>query len=1195
MGVILDSATDGDGKAIRYFYTSGKKDSTYGVVLGIPAEDETALRGCGTTGSNTDSGAYTNYYYSKGQYSAEALLALSGKENPSADVNGNPQFFVHPKEWAGWQWFSCDGDDTVYSVVVADAAGNYSPAYTFHVIKDVAGPAVYDSSNSYITMTYSDPTNSASGEKWGVFTTPQTQTVTVTAASSYNVPAYSGTAYKNIYAYHSNNTAAGSRAQINVDLPSAYTEQSCTAAASRIEYYATNAYSTTAPSSTSSSAASWNAWVPYTEGYTSFTTYPIMASASVPATGPLYLWLKDGCGNTSCMQIRSDEHRKANADETWELDGEGLKRNASSWTGFTTEGYTNTVDGYLVQSGNVNYYNEKATPIIYLKEDHCVSSSSPASESSYSARYVIKAISSSASVPTKAAADADISLKWTYLNLPDIAYTYVKMAYPTDAANSKLILLTEDAVGNYTTDTLTDNSVSLWTYDNTAPDISISAYPAAPTGKTIYADGTHIYYPAGTTVTFLSTNTADITGYVLAYYVPQLTTYNSGSPSSLIGTPIDMGTYFGSFSDSAGAPLYFYVRDLVGNTRCAQIVTESGASSSQTWSYDSTCPAASSKAVDSDSATYSGGSYIISYTGGNITLGFPKNGTSAAITIPSAAYTDQPAGTEITSGLKGISTDGTSYSGASWDLSLSSITASTQTMTVYVYDNAGNRSSSSYTISYSRDDNSATAALTWPQAQGVYSALKGGAVKSSSFADYTLTLGTDKNTEQDGSSSLPYIFYTKSATVTPTITFTKSSGTKISSYIITASGSGAAVTNSSGSSAVTTSYTSLATKVTEYTVSGLSFASGSSCLYSVGVKDMSGNETVVYFKLIYDNAVGLSSYPASIGTGYYTASSTSTDAVVYTTKTDTNQSFTLSGTDSLSGTMGFYSDTEAATEVTAISFASAPTETATTQTVYAFDNAGNSQAITLSLALDSTAPTYSAPTASVALYCGTLYTAGTTNVATGSTGYANGTAPVLTFTGVSDAGCGIKSVNGTNGTAAYDSTNKKITFTFNTLSAASSTTGTVTITDNLDHTTTYTLTLTAAATPSITKVVSTSDVYSTTSSASISAGNEIASDSTVYVNVTTLPLAFTASSNVGIGTYSVDGGTTKKTYTAGDYISLSTASAYTAYLYDMFGNGTAAYTITVTKDTASLVSLGTPSSSTGYSIDKSGTSKYYKC
>src|SRR5574344_297709 len=38
MGVILDSTTNGDGKAIRYFYTSGKKDSTYGVVLGIPAE-----------------------------------------------------------------------------------------------------------------------------------------------------------------------------------------------------------------------------------------------------------------------------------------------------------------------------------------------------------------------------------------------------------------------------------------------------------------------------------------------------------------------------------------------------------------------------------------------------------------------------------------------------------------------------------------------------------------------------------------------------------------------------------------------------------------------------------------------------------------------------------------------------------------------------------------------------------------------------------------------------------------------------------------------------------------------------------------------------------------------------------------------------------------------------------------------------
>lgn len=344
-GIVLDSTDKNkDGNLIRYFYTSAKKGDKYGAVLGIPAKDNIALRGYGTTSTTTSGfGAYTNYYYLKGTHTAAEIVASEDKTNPATDVNGEGQSLnVSNNEntsWAGWQWFPCDGADTVYSVIIADAAGNISPAYTFHLIQDSTAPAIKDSDGNYITMTYTDPTNSANGEKWCVFTTPQTQSVSV-AVNSY-IPAYSGTAYKNIYAYHSSSTASGSRAQINVTLPSLYTEQSCTAAASRIEYYATNADSSTAPSTTSSSATSWNSWIPYTEGSTSCTAFPIMNS-TVSATGPLYLWLKDGCGNTKYIQIRSDEHRLSGADETWELDGGVLTRNATSWTGITTTGNTDT-------------------------------------------------------------------------------------------------------------------------------------------------------------------------------------------------------------------------------------------------------------------------------------------------------------------------------------------------------------------------------------------------------------------------------------------------------------------------------------------------------------------------------------------------------------------------------------------------------------------------------------------------------------------------------------------------------------------------------------------------------------------------------------------------------------------------------------------------------------------------------------
>jgi hypothetical protein len=203
-------------------------------------------------------------------------------------------------------------------------------------------------------------------------------------------------------------------------------------------------------------------------------------------------------------------------------------------------------------------------------------------------------------------------------------------------------------------------------------------------------------------------------------------------------------------------------------------------------------------------------------------------------------------------------------------------------------------------------------------------------------------------------------------------------------------------------------------------------------------------------------------------------------------------------------------------------------------------------------------------------------------------------APVLTFTGVSDTGCGIASVNGTNGTVGYTAGNTTVTFTFNTLSTTSSTTGTVNIKDNLGNTTTYTLALTAAYTSSKTEAVSTSDVYSSTASATISSPNTITTNSTVYVNSTTLPLSFTVSSNVGIGTYSVDGGTTRQNYTSGSSVSLTAGFSYKVYLYDMFGTATDLYSITVTQDTASLVSLADAVSADPYSFYQSDSKNYYK-
>ena len=51
-GVVLDSTNkNGDGTTIRYFYTSAMYSNAYGAILGIPATDNIALRGCGSTGS----------------------------------------------------------------------------------------------------------------------------------------------------------------------------------------------------------------------------------------------------------------------------------------------------------------------------------------------------------------------------------------------------------------------------------------------------------------------------------------------------------------------------------------------------------------------------------------------------------------------------------------------------------------------------------------------------------------------------------------------------------------------------------------------------------------------------------------------------------------------------------------------------------------------------------------------------------------------------------------------------------------------------------------------------------------------------------------------------------------------------------------------------------------------------------------
>lgn len=354
--------TNTDGTGIKYFYTNYKDaKNEYGLDLGLSANDNYSLRNVGTG---------TSSYVIEGDKTAADVI--KDGVNSETDYNGNTIPENHKAAWADEKWFAApttSGAKT-YSVVITDAAGNYSLSYTFVVVNDAAPKDKIGNGNAasdFVPFVYTDPTNADKGEQWQVLSVP--------------FPTVKGgDKYRNIVAHHDGSTTPGSRAQITADL-TGYKNLEISAEGTAIEYYAISGSGTSNPTENSTSLTAWNKWIPITNisADNKITVYPSTAEDVDQA----YLWLKDYCGSATAIPILTQDHAvlkattKPNLTEKWERDGELVTKigddlvdlGSISFTGFGNS--ATTKEGYVSISNSTNYYTEKAYFMAVGSDLHC--------------------------------------------------------------------------------------------------------------------------------------------------------------------------------------------------------------------------------------------------------------------------------------------------------------------------------------------------------------------------------------------------------------------------------------------------------------------------------------------------------------------------------------------------------------------------------------------------------------------------------------------------------------------------------------------------------------------------------------------------------------------------------------------------------------------------------------------------------
>ncbi len=472
-GVIIDETEKNkDGLNIRYFYTKHGREGQTGswIALATLARDNICLQGYRTGGCT---------YILSGDESADNVVAKGTHD--STDLRGDG-YVVDDKTVCNFpQWF---GEGTS-SIVIADAAGNYSLSCTVKVVEDKSGPADKLGSgntvNDFIDFTYSDPTN-ADTEFWQVLTKK-------TGSKSYT----------NVFAYHNGSSVAGKRAQIDVDL-SDYPEVTATKDSVPIEYYSIRDIDPL--DEIGSSSVSWGKWLKlsdYLSADKKLTVYPYLTND----LGECYLYLKDMLGNVSKVPIRTREHAVENATESWERDGDV----DNPWQGWNATGdisKPSSKPGTLVGRGNFNYYNDSAYTLFSAADTaHCILGSDASTKkgdyyeinpsykekNQFSRRFKIVLSKTELSSMTKEEVDtgkySDDSencqngyvTKWVYgaarNNYNESSLEYVRVDYPENhtADYTYMYIAVEDGVGNFDVAPMSANGVNRWIYDGKGPKV----------------------------------------------------------------------------------------------------------------------------------------------------------------------------------------------------------------------------------------------------------------------------------------------------------------------------------------------------------------------------------------------------------------------------------------------------------------------------------------------------------------------------------------------------------------------------------------------------------------------------------------------------------------------------------------------------------------------------------------------------
>lgn len=139
-GLIIDpDLKNADGVTIRYVYSSACIGEDTEAVLGIDGSDENLING---------------YLYLKHSSldeakncTAEKVVSNTNSQAPDTDAKGDYIYDNTLKVRSYWQNF----ETGYYSAVLVDAAGNYSPAYTFCVVEDKTAPCKTVDGSAYST------------------------------------------------------------------------------------------------------------------------------------------------------------------------------------------------------------------------------------------------------------------------------------------------------------------------------------------------------------------------------------------------------------------------------------------------------------------------------------------------------------------------------------------------------------------------------------------------------------------------------------------------------------------------------------------------------------------------------------------------------------------------------------------------------------------------------------------------------------------------------------------------------------------------------------------------------------------------------------------------------------------------------------------------------------------------------------